>query len=418
VDVPIVVMPDGAPTVDSPVAVTDVPVPPIDSPPSFDAPPPVDAPPPPIDAPPPIDSPPGDPCGNGIVDQGETCDIGITAGNPGACPTDCNDSDACTDDALTGTRCTQRCTHTPRTPNPVADSCCPIGANGTTDPDCAVCGNGILELGEVCDDHNTLSGDGCAGDCMSREIVGYRLDTLKLQFPHTYLSLGCNDVTSIVQGGIDDQLSMDADHNGFLDLSPMVVFKPYDRDDATTPADIVFAQCSANAQASPRCSGVGLTDPNRIAGTATNTLTGVTACLTNYDLPPTGVTPRGYTPTINSVAPPPCFSTNALSKVTLNVSVAGTIVAIPLEDVKLAAVYNANPATSLTTGLFRGFLTETDANSIMVLGTPLSGYLAGGSGACPAWNDSEMGPIGAQTPVKGWYFYLNFTAVRETYIDQ
>src|SRR5262249_47722382 len=82
------VVPDAAPIVDSPMVVDcDPPPPPPDAPPA----PPIDAPPPPIDAPPPIDSPPGDPCGNGVVDTGETCDIGIAQGNPGACPVDCAD---------------------------------------------------------------------------------------------------------------------------------------------------------------------------------------------------------------------------------------------------------------------------------------------------------------------------------------
>lgn len=36
-------------------------------------------------------------------------------------------------------------------------------------PDCTVprCGDGILDGGEICDDGNTTSGDGCAGDCKS-----------------------------------------------------------------------------------------------------------------------------------------------------------------------------------------------------------------------------------------------------------
>ena len=34
------------------------------------------------------------------------------------------------------------------------------------------CGNGILDPGELCDDGNTISGDGCSADCLSREICG------------------------------------------------------------------------------------------------------------------------------------------------------------------------------------------------------------------------------------------------------
>lgn len=38
-------------------------------------------------------------------------------------------------------------------------------------PDCTIprCGDGILDAGEACDDGNTASGDGCAGDCLSTE---------------------------------------------------------------------------------------------------------------------------------------------------------------------------------------------------------------------------------------------------------
>jgi cysteine-rich repeat protein len=36
-------------------------------------------------------------------------------------------------------------------------------------PDCTVprCGDGILDGGEICDDGNTIGGDGCAADCKS-----------------------------------------------------------------------------------------------------------------------------------------------------------------------------------------------------------------------------------------------------------
>ncbi len=46
------------------------------------------------------------------------------------------------------------------------DSCCPSGCNNSSDSDCAsVCGNGVVEAGEVCDDSNTVSGDGCDATC-------------------------------------------------------------------------------------------------------------------------------------------------------------------------------------------------------------------------------------------------------------
>jgi cysteine-rich repeat protein len=46
------------------------------------------------------------------------------------------------------------------------DACCPSGSTSIGDPDCApVCGNQVLEAGEVCDDGNTRSGDGCSASC-------------------------------------------------------------------------------------------------------------------------------------------------------------------------------------------------------------------------------------------------------------
>ncbi|HSR97924.1 MAG TPA: DUF4215 domain-containing protein, partial [Kofleriaceae bacterium] len=34
------------------------------------------------------------------------------------------------------------------------------------------CGNGLIDRDEVCDDGNTVSGDGCSADCKSTEICG------------------------------------------------------------------------------------------------------------------------------------------------------------------------------------------------------------------------------------------------------
>jgi cysteine-rich repeat protein len=52
------------------------------------------------------------------------------------------------------------------------DGCCPSGCNATNDSDCAaVCGNGVVEPGEICDDGNTMNGDGCDPTCMHTNHV-------------------------------------------------------------------------------------------------------------------------------------------------------------------------------------------------------------------------------------------------------
>jgi cysteine-rich repeat protein len=91
-------------------------------------------------------------CGNGVLEAGELCDTGITAG-AGACPTACNDNQACTTDALiSGNSCQAHCTNTQITAAMNGDGCCPAGATTANDNDCsAACGNGVVDTGETCD---------------------------------------------------------------------------------------------------------------------------------------------------------------------------------------------------------------------------------------------------------------------------
>ena len=87
-------------------------------------------------------------CGNGQLDPGETCDDGVPPTQktgPNAIPdTGCN-------------------------------ALCQLEANwvcstpGQPCKNMAVCGNGLLTSDEACDDNNTVSGDGCSGNCQAIE---------------------------------------------------------------------------------------------------------------------------------------------------------------------------------------------------------------------------------------------------------
>ena len=90
-------------------------------------------------------------CGNSNLDEGEVCDDGNRVEGDG-CSSDCKTVED-------GYKCT--------TPGKACTSTTPQYHN--------VCGNGVIEEPEVCDDGNTDDGDGCSADCLTI-TPGYHCD--------------------------------------------------------------------------------------------------------------------------------------------------------------------------------------------------------------------------------------------------
>lgn len=378
-------------------------------------------------------------CGNMIFEPpAELCEDGTSM----PCPTSCDDGMACTADTLTGTpsMCNVQCSNTPITMCLMtSDGCCPGTCNATNDADCTpMCGNGVMEMGEQCDDGNTMSGDGCSATCTTEMLppTAFRFTDLDLMDPHVYAMvpfLGCTDVTNLSLFGIDgvNPLIQDSIRNdndmmgdpgyGLLDLSVTHVFEPLVQTAGmSTPSALTFPDCTT-PYGSPPPAGLMCTLPMgapRTTATAMNMGSGAT-CLDIV----TGTTrPYGSGPAV-PVAP---------ASGTCYVASAGTVmfnlggIPIVLEDAAIGGEWSGTPATQITDGLIRGFMSEATADATIIPpgttgiasidGQPLSSLLRGGSMNC-----SEPAPMAGDTDmrmgVRGWWFYLNFSADAVPYTE-
>jgi cysteine-rich repeat protein len=121
--------------------------------------------------------PPAVSCGNGVVETGEQCDDGNTnnndiclnnckwafCGDSIACTSGCSPLEVCDGADLNGATCASVMGAGYTGTLSCLSSCAGYVTTGCVPP--AVCGNGILETGEQCDDGNTANGDGCSSTC-------------------------------------------------------------------------------------------------------------------------------------------------------------------------------------------------------------------------------------------------------------
>ena len=105
-------------------------------------------------------------CGDGVVDDGETCD--------GNCPASCDDANACTTDTRNGAAasCNVQCSHTAISTCANGDGCCPAGCTNQNDDDCACVPKTCAELGAQCGSVSNGCGQtmNCTNTCTSMEV--------------------------------------------------------------------------------------------------------------------------------------------------------------------------------------------------------------------------------------------------------
>ena len=237
----------------------------------------------------------------------------------------------------------------------------------------------------------------------------YRTSQLLLRDPHVFVNIpifGCFDFTDnnlplglgpSFNAQIATAISTDADGDGMLDLSLLLLGRPFSPTASDFRLDTASGLCPAPAPPTT-CAR----DPATVPQTHHYSAQPAGLCL---DVVP-GTT-SGYSPAVTAPAAS-CFVT-----VARNLSLEGIGVPLPLLAVQMGATFVGNPATSLSPGLLRGFLTEAAANAILlpanvpiVGGQPLSILLPGGQGNCA--NHDARDTFEAQS---GWWFYFNSTAV-------
>jgi cysteine-rich repeat protein len=283
------------------------------------------------------------------------------------------------------------------------DMAIPVDMAVTTDAGGPMCGNGIIEGAEECDDSGTTPGDGCDGDCQSEEVrTAFRITSMHILDPHAFLSIGaCFDGTDLLNGQLDGTITGDDNTDGNYDLSIALSFLPLDPATAATNVQVSFPDCLATTGGA--CTETPA-DPVPQAGIAANMSTGT--CLT----PVEGTTRASY----GTIDLPmgPCFQAN-FGTTTFDLNG----IAVTLRDTRFAAEYSGAPASELVTGLVQGFLTEADAEATMIPesitlvgGMQLSALLPGGEGNCRSGVSDDDRDTYSDGTTRGWYFYMSFEA--------
>ncbi|HPF72745.1 MAG: hypothetical protein H7A20_03375 [Rhodanobacteraceae bacterium] len=232
----------------------------------------------------------------------------------------------------------------------------------------------------------------------------FRINDMALRDPHVFVDfISCFDVTDdnplgySVNGELQAAIQSDGDGDGLLDFSSLIEFLPLDQNQSANLMETGPADCSA-PMAGTQC---GPISQSQLAGDAT-----LSSSITCLSAEPGSL--HGYVPAlVDSEAP--CFASPTGA---LTLDLGG--IPLPLQAARVGARFVDSPASSLDLGVMRGFVSETDAdNTILpaglpiIGGLPLSALLPGGTGNCAAHDDRDM-----LEGVRGWWFYLNFSAER------
>jgi cysteine-rich repeat protein len=137
---------------------------------------------------------------------------------------------------------------------------CPPGWVCSADQDVCIragsCGNGIVSDGEVCDDGNNKSGDGCSSDCLSDESCGnFIIDVA--------VGENCDDGNRIDGDGCSAGCRLERCGNYFVDMAAGEECDTGPGDSVGCNADCTFRRCGDGHvnTAAEDCDVLGMTGP-------------------------------------------------------------------------------------------------------------------------------------------------------------
>lgn len=377
-------------------------------------------------------TPPGDgaSCGGGDVCLNEQC---ITPG----CTEDshCASSNECRADGtcdLATFSCTQGA---PRTGEACSGGVCNASAQCVA----PVCGNGVLEPGEQCDDGNTNNNDGCSVSCNLE--TAFRIQAIEIVDPHffaferirlsgiTPVAEGCRDITNqghnaplpigdpIAIPGVNPLLNAsllpNPDENDEISMSILLVVDPLRETGTGNLARVLSADCEDVTS--------GCSDFETIVPSA------------RYDND-VCFEVRSGTETPNWIADLNQPTTRCFRSEDVSVSLEFSGITIPLEDASLAGEWaGGTPATTIENGVLTGFLRKSVADNINLvdaLGLDVSGtfrlstLLPGGSASSVSMSivtinispcrsvDADPNSLDVHNEEDGWWFYINYDATK------
>jgi hypothetical protein len=276
-------------------------------------------------------------------------------------------------------------------------------ADATTPPDGSTVDGGMVS------DAGTDGGPSPYDDlCDGTRCVTFRFTDLDQRDPHAFgeTLLGCTDITDVELFGqkglnplLEEFVTTDVTGNGLYEISLLLSFPSFDPAADGGVVDVLPALCQvADDSCTPRPGAV----PERVAYVNRSS----DSCLGILD----GTT-SNYDPPIQSTTAP-CFVTDELDLVFS----LGDVV-LPFRNLRIAARYEMTEPATLTQGVMRGFLSEAEAETIVVppdlgmgIGVNTLAELFPGNPGCCATTELGLDDRDLLNGVAGWWTYYNFPA--------